>query len=265
MASINSRQNPKIKLARSLRQRKAREENGLFLVEGVFHIGAALEAHAPIEYALYSPQLLRGDFAKKLIDQLKANKIELDEVSPEIFVGLSDKDNPQGILAVARQQVRSLDSFTLAPSSFAVALIAPQDPGNLGSMLRTIDAVGAGGLLLLDGGVDAYHPSAVRAAMGAHFWKPIGQATFSEFVAWARQHNVHIYGSSAHAELDYRKADFKPPCVLLLGSEREGLTAKQQAACEQVVSLPMRGRVTSLNLSVAAGILLYAMAEKIAV
>lgn len=263
MAVITSRQNSKVKLARNLREHKARAAEGLFVIEGVFHIGAALEAKAPLEYALYSPKLLRGDFSKKLIDQLKANNIELEEVSPEILVSISDKENPQGILAVARQKFTPLVSFTLTPSSFAVALVAPQDPGNLGSILRTIDAVGAGGLILLEGGVDAYHPSAVRAALGAHFWKPIMQATFSEFLAWAKHHSVHVYGSSAHAELDYRKAEYKPPCVLLLGSEREGLTAEQQAACEQKVSLPMRGRVTSLNLSVAAGILVYELAAKL--
>jgi TrmH family RNA methyltransferase len=132
----------------------------------------------------------------------------------------------------------------------------------LGSILRTVDAAGASGLLLLDGGVDAYHPSAVRAAMGAHFWKPIIETSFSEFVAWARQQDVSIYGSSAHAKLDYRKAEYKLPGVLLLGSEREGLTEEQQAACEQVVSLPMRGRVTSLNLAVAAGVWMYAVSRR---
>lgn len=263
MAVITSRQNSKVKLARSLREHKARTAEGLFLVEGVFHIGAALEAAAPIKFALYSPTLLRGDFAKKLIGQLTANNIEVDEVSPEILEDLTDKENPQGILAVARQKFIRLASFTLSPSSFAVALVAPQDPGNLGSILRTVDAVGAGGLLLLEDGVDAYHPSAVRAALGTHFWKPIVQATFSDFVAWTEKQGLHIYGSSAHAELDYRKAEYKLPWVLLLGSEREGLTSEQQAACEQVVSLPMRGRVTSLNLSVAAGILMYAMVSKL--
>lgn len=262
MPPITSRTNPKIRLARSLPQRKAREDEGLFLVEGTFHVGQALETNAAIEFVIYVPELLDSPFAKGLIGKLEGKGINCYSTTKEIFATLTGKDNPQGLLAVARHSITPLASFTLAPSSFAVALVAPQDPGNLGSILRTVDAVGASGLLLLEGGVDAYHPSAVRAAMGAHFWKPIVQAKFSEFVSWAGQKSVHVYGSSAHAELDYRKAEYNRPCILLLGSEREGLTQEQQAACEQVVSLPMRGRVTSLNLSVAAGILMYEINAK---
>jgi len=263
MQSITSRANPKVRLARSLRQRKTRDEEGLFLVEGTFHVGEAFESNAPIEYVFYVPELLDSPFAKELIGKLESKNITCYSATKDIFATLAEKDNPQGLLAIARQSITPLASFALAPSSFAVALVAPQDPGNLGSILRTMDAVGADGLLLLDGGVDAYHPSAVRAAMGAHFWKPIVLTTFSEFVAWAQPRSVRIYGSSAHAELDYRKAEYERPCVLLLGSEREGLTPEHQAACGQVVSLPMRGRVTSLNLSVAAGILLYEIAAKV--
>jgi TrmH family RNA methyltransferase len=259
MAVITSGQNGKVKLARGLRELKTRDAEGLFLVEGTFHIGAALEASAPIEYALYSQKLLRGDFAKQLIRKLEGGKVGLYEVSPEILASLSDKENPAGILAVARQSITTLSSFTIAASAFAVALVAPQDPGNVGSVLRTVDAAGASGLLLLDGGVDAYHSSAVRAAMGAHFWIPIVEAKFAGFTDWAQKNDIHVYGSSAHAQLDYRKANYQRPCVLLLGSEREGLTDAHMATCEQVVSMPMRGKVTSLNLAVAAGILLYEM------
>jgi TrmH family RNA methyltransferase len=262
MAIITSRQNDKVKLARGLRERKTREVEGLFLIEGTFHIGTALEANAPIEYVLYATKLLRGDFAKQLINELAKTKTTILEVSQEILESLTDKENPQGMLAVARRSIVPLSSFRLEESDFAVALVASQDPGNVGSILRTVEAVGAGGLLLLDGGVDAYHPHAVRAAMGAHFWKPIVETSFSEFVAWARQQDVSIYGSSAHAKLDYRKAEYKLPCVLVLGSEREGLTEEQKAACEQVVNLPMRGKVTSLNLAVAAGVWMYAVSRR---
>jgi RNA methyltransferase, TrmH family len=262
VAVIRSRQNSKVKLARSLRELKARAAEGMFLVEGTFHIGAAFEANAPLEYILYSPKLLRGDFASKLITQLKEKNVEVLEVSPEIMDGLSDKENPAGILAVVRQQKLDLSSLTISPSSLFVAIVSPQDPGNVGSILRTIDAADAGALVLLDGGVDAYYPSAVRAAMGAHFWKPIVESKFSEFVDWAKKNSMAIYGSSAHAKLDYRKAEYKLPCALLLGSEREGLTKEQMSASDQVVGLPMRGRVTSLNLAVAAGILIYEIIGK---
>jgi len=141
-------------------------------------------------------------------------------------------------------------------------LVAPQDPGNVGSILRTIDAVGAGGLLLLDSGVDAYHPTAVRASMGAIFWYPVVSATFAAFAAWVKQHAYHVLGTSARGPSDYTTADYTRPLVLLMGSEREGLSSEQAAICQQVVRLPMLGRASSLNLSVATGVMLYAMLEK---
>jgi TrmH family RNA methyltransferase len=263
MTSISSLQNPKIKLARSLRERKARKEQGLFLVEGIFHIGLAFENKAPIEFIVYSAELLDTPFAKELVQKIETAGIEIISTSAEIMESLSDKENPAGMLAVVRQQLTLLSNLTMDATSFAAAIVASQDPGNLGSILRTIDAVGAAGLILLEGGVDPWHPSAVRAGLGAHFTKPIIQASFADFVAWAKKNNVHIYGSSAHAERDYKVAEYKSPAVLLLGSEREGLLPDQLAICESVVALQMRGRVTSLNLSVAGGILLYELAAKV--
>lgn len=255
------RGNPKIKLARSLRQRKARTSAGLFLVEGTFHIGAASEANAPIEYVLVAQERVRPPFALELLTALEAKNIPCFQTSPDVFDTLADKENPQGLVAVVRQVFRPLAALAPQPTSLWVALVAPQDPGNVGAILRTMDAAGAEGLLLLDGGVDAYHPGAVRAGMGAHFLHPISQASFADFASWARQHGMHIYGSSAQATKDYGKLQAQRPAVLLLGSEREGLSAEQMKVCDQVVSIPMRGTVTSLNLAVAAGILLYEMSR----
>jgi TrmH family RNA methyltransferase len=257
MEIIKSKQNSKVKLVRALHERKTRDAEKLFLVEGTFHVGTALENNAGFEYVLYSPAMLRGEFAKSLAAEFEKRNIPAFEVEREILEGLSEKENPQGMLAVVHQRPAPLNQFRLSASQLAVAAVAPQDPGNVGTMLRTIDAAGAAALILLDGGVDAWHPHAVRAGMGAHFTKSIVPATFAEFAGWAKEHSYPIIGSSAKAELDYRKAQYALPGVLLLGSEREGLTAAQQAACTQVVRLPMRGKVTSLNLSVAAGVLIY--------
>lgn len=257
MSAITSRSNPKVKLVRSLHERKARQESSLFLVEGVFHIGAALESGAALELALYAPSLLRGEFAQGLPQRLQQVGVETLEVSQDVMASLSDKDNPQGILAVARQGTISLASLPVEAAGVYLAAVTPQDPGNVGSLLRTLDAAGGAGLLLLEGGTDPWHPQAVRAGMGAHFTKPIVQASFADFVVWAAAEGVGIYGSSAKAELPYREASYTRPAALLLGSEREGLSPEQLAACTQVVSMPMRGRVTSLNLAVAAGIWLY--------
>ncbi len=260
---ISSRSNPLVKLVRSLRQRKGRDEAGLFLVEGIHTVGEAAEAGWEIETLLYAPELLAGDFAAGLLEGQSQKGTRCQPVSAEVFASLAEKDNPQGLLAVVRQRRLSLDG--LQPGNFAwgVAAVSPQDPGNVGTLLRTIDAVGADGLLLLDGGVEPFHPSVVRASMGALFWKPVAQASFQEFVAWARRHSYRLVGTSAHAQTDYRTLGRKNGAlILLLGSEQKGLTVEQMAACDAVVSLPMRGRASSLNLAVAAGVLLYSLLDR---
>jgi RNA methyltransferase, TrmH family len=197
------------------------------------------------------------------VDQQRLRGLPVHSATPAVYASLSERENPAGLLAVVRQQRRHLAELSPASLRWGVASVSPQDPGNVGTLIRTIDAVGAGGLLLLDAGVDPYHPSAVRASLGSLFWVPVATATFAEFAGWSRQHGYHVYGTSAHGSVDYLTVErYEPPALLLLGSEREGLTPEQLALCEQVVRLPMHGRATSLNLSVAAGVLLYSMLEK---
>ncbi len=264
MDPITSRTNPKVKQARLLRQRKARQASGLFLVEGIRPVGEAVEAGAPVESLFYAPELLGSEYAHGLIGQASAKNIPCYPTSPEVFATLAEKENPQGLLAVVRMRPASLEALTPVNFSWGVALISPQDPGNIGAILRTVDAVGASGLLLLEGGADPYHPQAVRASMGALFWRPVVQASFAEFTAWANKGGYAVVGTSAHAEKDYREAaSTPPPLILLLGSEQKGLSAEQMAVCTEVVRIPMKGRVTSLNLAVAAGVMLYEIEKRI--
>ena len=265
MEIISSRSNLKIKQTRALRQRKARHESGLFIAEGIRPIGEAVDAHAQIAFIVYTPDRLHSDYAIDLIHQQNANGVPCYAVTEEVFTSLAEKENPQGILAVIHQPHTTLADLKPANFPWGVALIDPQDPGNVGSILRTVDAVGASGVLLLSSGpgdegiVDPYHPSSVRASMGSLFWHPIVATSFPEFLIWAVQHHYHIYGTSAHARTDYRALAYRWPSILLMGSEREGLSPGQAAACHELVSLPMHGRVTSLNLAVATGVMLYAM------
>lgn len=262
MPAITSRSNPKIKEARSLKQRKTRAETGLFVVEGIRHVAEALEAGAPVEYLIYSPEMLTSPFARELVEHQRRRGLPVHSATPAVYESLSERENPTGLLAVVRQQRRRLAELSPANFQWGVAAVAPQDPGNVGTLIRTVDAVGAGGLLLLDAGVDPYHPSAVRASLGSLFWVPVANASFAEFAAWSQQHAYHVYGTSAKGRVDYQAVDrYERPAILLLGSEREGLTPEQLAVCEQVIRLPMRGRATSLNLAVAAGVLLYAMLQ----
>ena len=238
----------------------------MFLIEGIRHVGEAIQSQFEIEYVLYAPHLLRSEFAKEMIHLQMEMNVPCYELTPEIFSSMADKENPQGLLAVARQRRTSLTDLSPKNFSLGVAVVDPQDPGNLGTILRTIDAVGASGLLLLSnredtsGMVDPYHPNCVRASMGTLFWLPFAAASFDDFARWSAMHGYFVYGSSAHAAIDYQSISLeKRPCILLLGSEREGLIDSQAEICDSLVRIPMQGKASSLNISVAAGILLYAM------
>jgi RNA methyltransferase, TrmH family len=257
---ITSSSNQVIKLARSLHQKKKRDESGLFLVEGIHHVGSLFEAGWNVTSLLYSMELLSSDYGRHLIAQQEELGTKCYRVSPDLFRKIASKENPQGILAIADQQNLKLNDLDKNTFQWGIAIVSPQDPGNVGTIIRTIDSVGADCLFLLDGGVDPFHPSCIRAGMGALFWKPIVQSTFIEMTTWAQSNGFHLIGTSAHAKNDFRiLSTVKKPCILLLGSEQKGLTVEQINACDRVVSLPMRGHSSSLNLSIAAGILMYAM------
>jgi TrmH family RNA methyltransferase len=271
MVTLTSRNNPKIKQIRQLlSQRKVRDETGLYVVEGIHHVGEAIAAHTSIDTICYAPELLTSDFAHQLIQKQSQLGIPCFAVNGDTFSSLAGKENPQGIIAVVRQSHSKID--TLSPKSFpwGVALVAPQDPGNIGTILRTIDAVSAGGLILLDDPAnkqyssDPYHPISVRASMGSIFWYPLISAKFSEFLKWVKTGGYKIYGTSAHAAQDYRQVDhFERPFILLMGSERQGLTPSQSAVCDVMLRLPMHGRVTSLNLAIATAVMLYFISDKV--
>lgn len=255
---INPR-NPDIKLTRKLQQRKVRDETGLFVAEGIRHVGEAIEAGADVAWICYAPDLLKSPFANDLLESQRQAGRRVYALAEDVFRSLADKDNPQGVLAVIRRPSATLAALSASTHPWLVALVRPQDPGNIGTVLRTMDAVGANGLVLLDGGADPGHPNAVRASLGALFWMPIVTTSFDEFVTWSKGQGYSLIGTSENGIVDYRAAAYRKPVVLVMGSEREGLTPLQESACAQMVSLPMRGRVTSLNLAVATGLMLYAM------
>ncbi len=258
MDILTSTANPLIKQVRALRQKKSRAASGTFLVEGIHHVGEAIEAGWGADVILHAPELLTSGFAQDLLTRASRLGFKLQPVSPHVMESLADKENPQGILAVVRQKYWTFDDLKSVPC--AAALVSPQDPGNVGTILRTMDAVNADALFLLDGGVELYHPNTVRASMGALFWKPVVQSSFDEFIQWARTKKMQLIATSAKAGTDYREFIPQTPWALVLGNEQKGLSAQHCAACDASISLPMRGRASSLNLSVAAGVLLYRLA-----
>jgi TrmH family RNA methyltransferase len=259
---IYSHSNPLVKQIRSLRQKKGRQELDLFLVEGIHHVGEALEAGWDLQTLVYAPDLLSSEFARSLVEDQSRRSVTCVPMTSDLFADIAEKDNPQGLLAVVHQKHLKFDDIKLEHFHFAAALISPQDPGNVGTILRTLDAVAADALFLLEGGVELYHPSVVRASMGTLFWKPVVQSSFIDFDQWRRKNGYRLIGSSAHAPASDRVHRWEnKPTILLLGNEQKGLTPEQISICDEMVSLPMKGRVSSLNLAVAAGIFLYQMTE----
>src|SRR6266498_4014425 len=233
---ITSLSNPLVKQTRMLRQKKARLESGLFLVEGIHHVGEAIEAAWNVESVLYAPELLTSEFANNLITRLPSPP---QPVSAQVMESLADKENPQGIIAIVHQQ--QIRFSTLKSPQTCIALVSPQDPGNVGTILRTMDAVGVDALFLLNGGVELYHPTVVRSSMGTIFWKPVIQTSFREFTNWARRskpNGIQLIGTSAHSDVDYHTFVPKIPWVLVLGNAQKGLSLDQIKVCDVTVSLP---------------------------
>ncbi len=263
MVMVTSQANPLVKTARSLRTRKARDKTGLFIVEGIHPVGAAYEAGWEFSAILFAPEMLISNYATDLVETLRkensgnqpGTKAVVQPVTSKILESLADKDNPQGIIGIVHQRHPLLSS--LGDFKYGVALVSPQDPGNIGTIQRSMDAAGADVLFLLDGGVDPFHPSVVRASMGALFSIPTIQCSFDEFISWASQARCFLIGTSAHAELDYRILAPMNPWILVFGSEQKGLTTDQQNACDRMIAIPMHGKTSSLNLGVAVSILLY--------
>ncbi|HLI09830.1 MAG TPA: RNA methyltransferase [Ktedonobacteraceae bacterium] len=254
---ITSQSNRRVKQIRSLRDRKEREETGLFFVEGIRIVVEAVQAGAEIEMLVVAPDLLKSQIGQETVRQEQERGIPVLEVSAQVFKSLSVKEGPQGIGAVLHERWEPLDRVRLTSGLVWVALDAAQDPGNIGTIMRTNDAVGGTGIMLLGNCADPYDPSALRASMGAIFSQRLVKASFADFARWKERYHYTVVGTSDSAKLDYREARYHAPLVLLMGSERQGLSVEQQAVCDMMVCIPMVGRSDSLNLSVATGIVLY--------
>jgi TrmH family RNA methyltransferase len=178
-------------------------------------------------------------------------------VTADVFLSLVTREVAGGLVAVARQRWVRLSELPVYPHSFWVALDAVQYPGNLGTVLRTANAVGSQGVILLDNTTEPYDPASVRASLGAVFSQQLVQTSFLEFVVWKRKQGCRLIGTSPGAAADYRQVSYEQPFVLLMGCEREGLRAEQQAFCDEVVRIPMMPNCDSLNLAVSTSVVLY--------
>jgi len=255
---ITSAANPLVKRVRLLGDRKHRRRESAFVVEGIQPVWQAVEAGSDVEVLIVAPELLRHDGAAAMVVAQETAGVRVARLSGELFSRISGRDGPSGLAAIVRAATGTLAGLAASPGTLLVALHSAGNPGNLGTIIRTASAAGADGVILIGSSADPYDPVAVKASMGAVFTVPVVTvATAGEFLAWARERGVRVVAASARGSTVCWEAEFPLPLALLLGSEGSGLPEDLLDAADLRVAIPMTGTAESLNLSVAAGILLY--------
>ena len=254
---ITSYSNETVKRLRSLRDKKARKAEGLFLAEGLRILAEARDTGSLPEIVAYAPGGGVHPLAAEIISAAEAQGADIIETKADILSKMSGKDNPQAILGAYRQPDTGLAMIDRSRSPLWLVAQALRDPGNIGTILRTGDATAAGGLILIDDSADPYSVEAVRASMGAIFTQQVATARWDEFVAWLRAGPGQLVGTSLNTDQDYLEPIYEQPCFLLIGNESQGLPGAYEAECDLLVKMPMLGRADSLNAAVAAAVMAF--------
>jgi RNA methyltransferase, TrmH family len=243
-------------LARDLRRRRARERQHLFVAEGVRAVEELIASPLTVRGILVAPQLAGAPRGSTVLDAARQRGVELTYVDERQFASAAETDSPQGVLAVAEIPVRGLEDIELATRARLVVLDAVQDPGNVGTILRTAAALGAAAVLGMPGTVDLWNAKVVRSAMGALFHSPAFMSTWAELDTFRARHSVALWGADAGGT---PLESVQPPerLALLVGNEGAGLSSEGRARVDQSVSIPIGSTVESLNVAVATGIFLY--------
>jgi RNA methyltransferase, TrmH family len=247
--------NPLVKRVRSLREKKFRKAEGLFLAEGLRILTEARDAGVLPEMLFHAGS--DHPLAHDLIAAMEAAGGDVIETSADILSKISGKDNPQAVVGVYRDRLTPLEQVDRSSADIWIVAQSLRDPGNLGTILRTGDAVGAGGLILIDDCVDPFSVEAVRASMGALFTQKIVAARWEEFIDWLRQGAGQLVGTSLNTTKDYQEVEYREPVFLLVGNEAQGLPETYEAACDLLVKIPMLGKADSLNVAVATAVMAY--------
>ena len=249
--------NPLVKQVRSLREKKLRRRERKFLAEGLRIMTEAREAGFLPEMLFRVTDREVHSLEIVLENDVLAAGGDVIETSADILSKLSGKDNTQAIVGVYSDHATPLDQIDRNSAPIWLVAQAMRDPGNLGTMLRTGDAVGAGGLILIDDCTDPFSVEAVRASMGAIFTQKIVQCTWPEFHKWLRSGNGQLVGTSLESDNDYQAPRYTAPCFILTGNEAQGLPPEYANECDVLVKMPMRGKADSLNAAIATAVMAY--------
>ncbi|NGX55625.1 MAG: 23S rRNA (uridine(2479)-2'-O)-methyltransferase [Chlamydiae bacterium] len=254
---ISSTKNPKVKQARKLWQRRQRDEQNLFLIEGYRELLRASEGGQPLEMLFVAPELFLGANETKLIEKLTRRGTELLQCSERVFRSLSYRDRPDGLLAIAPKQSRSLEDLKPSETPLFVVAEAIEKPGNLGTIMRSADAVGVDGVIVCDRCTDITNPNVVRASVGTLFTLPVVETTTDETLHWLKERGVKIVASTPSAQALYTEVDLSGPVAVVVGTEQYGLSERWLEEADLLVRIPMNGHADSLNVAMATTLLLY--------
>jgi TrmH family RNA methyltransferase len=262
---ITSAANPLVKRVRALADSRHRRREGAFFVEGIQPVWQAVTAGAEIETLIVAPDLLAASPAMGMVAEQEAQGTRVARLGAELFGRVSEREGPSGLAAIVRARLAALDDLPVRPDSVFVVLHDIGNPGNLGTIIRTADATGAAGVVLLGDTTDPFAPASVKASMGSIFAVPVAHARDPDtLLGWTAARGLHLVTTSARADTDHWTSAYPLPLALLLGSEGSGLPPELLALGEVRVRIPMVGTAHSLNLAVAAGVLLYEVRRRAA-
>lgn len=258
---ITSVQNPKVKQVIDLREKNEREKTGLFLIEGYRELLRAVDSGQSIQTLFICPELFLGSNEWSLIDKVKKDCSLVIHCSEKVFRKISYRDRPDGLLAIAPQKKLALDdlnkSWRKSPNPLFIVAEAIEKPGNLGTILRSADGVGADGLIVCDKCTDIHNPNVVRASVGTLFTIPVVEVSGEEALVWLQSKGVRTVAATPHAQLEYTQVDLSGPIAIAVGTEQLGLSEKWMGLADLQVRIPMLGVADSLNVAMATTLLLY--------
>lgn len=254
---ITSLQNPRVKQLVKLRDRRPRDEAGVFLVEGYRQIRRALEKNVELREVYFSRDWFLGENEDALLAQAEAAGAELFELSKEAFAKVAYRERPDGLLAVAPQWHRQLEDLKLGAAPFLLVVEAIEKPGNLGTILRSADAAGCDAVIVCDPVTDIFNPNVVRASTGVLFSVPLVVAESRAVHAWLKQKGIRTAATTPHTDNIYTKTDLTGPLAIIMGSEQYGLSEFWMKESDVLVRIPMAGQADSLNVAMATIITLF--------
>jgi RNA methyltransferase, TrmH family len=253
MKQITSIQNPLIKSLVLLQEKsKARKQTGTFLIEGIREISIAIKGGYEIETILFLPELLSEIEISKWY-----KNAELIEISKEVYQKLAYRDTTEGVLAVAKTKSMELSDLKLSENPLILVAEAPEKPGNIGALLRTADAANLDAVIIANPKSDLYNPNIVRSSVGCLFTNQIATGTTTEIIAFLKEQKINIYSATLQNSTSYHTQDYTLPTALVVGTEATGLSEAWRNAATQNIIIPMQGEIDSMNVSVAAAILIF--------